>query len=44
MLFAFTASAEMKHHHKSKHHYKVYQAAKPFPEIQSKLEKDKMDG
>ena len=43
-IFGFTASAEMQHFHKSKHHHNVYQAAKTYPEIQLEVKKDKMDG
>ena len=44
MVFVFTASAEIKHDHQSKHHHKAYQAEKPYPDVQLKLRKDKMDG
>ena len=38
IVFSYTVNAEMKHHHK------IYNATKPYPEIQLKVDKDNMDG
>jgi len=38
IVFSYTVNAEMKHYHK------IYNATKPYPEMQLKVDKDTMDG